>query len=231
MFQWLKQWTQKSRALGDSSRLVLDEQVLYWAASRGLQHKVSVDGQSHTFDGEYAGCLCRIDIGPSQREFIRGFEIRGRLTLSARQDELLVVMNRYLRTELEEKAFQLHTDAMQTSIHPAMLEEMRWASLLKETARRQWPPGFVDGYSVLTERPELASQWLTEHFFEAWGRWDPAIYQDPSASAPTDAKGQSSPVVWSIAHGKCQMRALWQTHDKVHRFEQFLNMLSVTRKG
>jgi hypothetical protein len=228
MFQWLKQWAPGSRRVGIPSPVAIDKSILDWAALHGLRHSLSVDTQSHVFDGEYAGCLCRVDIGSSQREFIDGFEIRGRLTLSARQDELLVVMNRHLRTELEAKAFHLHTDAMQTTVHPVMLEEMRWASLLKETARRQWPPGFVEGYSVLTERPEFASQWLTEYFFDAWRCWDPSIHRGEPSRVSTDM-GQASPVVWSIAHGKCQMRASWQTHDDVDRFEAFMDLLSSPR--
>jgi hypothetical protein len=106
-----------------------DEQSLAaWAKAEGHVFK-RVSGR------QGQGCVVeaangwRVELGPSQRPYIDGAELRFRCDTGMSADVQLIMVTRVLAQVLETDVFSRFTNAMQTQIDNSLPDEMRWLAM------------------------------------------------------------------------------------------------------
>jgi hypothetical protein len=117
------------RMLG-SSTAVRDEGLALaaWAKAEGFTFK-QVKGKSGSGHVVETGRGWRVELGPSQRPYIIGRELRFRADTGLHGDVQLLMVSRVLAQTLESEVFSRFTNAMQTQIDNTMPDEMRWLAM------------------------------------------------------------------------------------------------------
>ena len=149
-----------------------------WAARRGFSFAVQGDGFG--LEGPVAGRPCRIELGRSARQYIRGAELRGRVELGIHPDLLLMVINRPLKDTLEKQAYSAYTDTLQTSVDASMPEEMRLLAMFPELGWDSVPRAFWSRYAVVADERAGAQAWMDadlSHQLMSWPEPAPAADQ------------------------------------------------------
>ena len=141
-----------------------------WAGTQGLGYS-SKPGTGFMLEGKIAGRPWRMECGKPSRDFIRGEELRARAEMGVRDDAAVLVMNRPLKDALEKRAYAMFTDSLQTIADPHLPEEMRWLSMYDEVGWESAPPDFWKYYSVLADRKEDASAWLSDRLVRSLLAW------------------------------------------------------------
>lgn len=117
------------RMLGSSSAARDDGQALAaWAKAEGytfkhVKHKTGVGFVVESGRG------WRVELGPSQRPYIVGPELRFRADTGLHGDVQMIMVTRVLAQTLESEVFSRFTNAMQTQIDNTMPDEMRWLAM------------------------------------------------------------------------------------------------------
>jgi hypothetical protein len=131
-----------------------------WAHDRGWQFKKVHKPGGLIILAEWGNVPWRLEWGPSQRDYIHGYELRFRVPLNLPQDFNFLLMNRALYLYLEQQAFDKLTQSTQTVIDASLPEEVRWLSLLEKI---NWPElkSVSTRISVVGSQPSLAPVWLS----------------------------------------------------------------------
>jgi hypothetical protein len=117
------------RMLGSSSASADGGQALAaWAKAEGytfkhVKHKTGVGFVVESGRG------WRVELGPSQRPYIIGQELRFRADTGLHGDVQLIMVTRVVAQTLESDVFSRFTNAMQTQIDNTMPDEMRWLAM------------------------------------------------------------------------------------------------------
>ena len=117
------------RMLGSSSAARDDGQALAaWAKTEGftLKHVKHRSGVGFVVE---SGRGWRVELGPSQRPYIIGQELRFRADTGLHGDVQMIMVTRVLAQTLESDVFSRFTHAMQTQIDTTMPDEMRWLAM------------------------------------------------------------------------------------------------------
>ncbi len=156
-----------------------NSKVSEWAQMQGLGFVQRSDGRKgYHVDGKVGGKPWRLEQGASSRDFIKGVELRARAELGLRDDAAVMVLNRQLKDELEKRAFESYTDALQTVAAPNMPEEMRWLSVYEEVGWESLGKPFLNNYAILADNRDHAMTWITPELVQslmAWPDMNPAI--------------------------------------------------------
>ncbi|WP_428424125.1 hypothetical protein [Methylibium sp.] len=104
-----------------------------WAKQRGLVVKRVRGGEGIVVEGEMHGTPWRMEWGTPQRAYLLDRELRLRMDLGLPQNLQMMVISRVLAEELEQAAYALFTQDMQTQIDSGMPEEMRWLAMFPKT--------------------------------------------------------------------------------------------------
>lgn len=127
MLESLKRWIGGSRDGPDSRELEA------WARQRGLLLKRVRDDGGLVVEGSMHGTPWRMEWGAPQRAYILERELRLRMELGLSPTLQMLVTSRALAEELEQSAYALFTQDMQTRIDSGMPEEMRWLAMFPKT--------------------------------------------------------------------------------------------------
>jgi len=132
-----------------------------WAANAGHRFAPGRGGEGFVIETHAAGAGCRIEWGPSQRNYIAGQELRVRADVGPATDLQMLAATRELMTRLEHEVFEQFTESNQTRIDDDTPEEMRWVVLYPQL------PAKVLGalrtrFGLLSNRPRASSLWLEE---------------------------------------------------------------------
>jgi hypothetical protein len=148
-----------------------------WARQQGWDIKRVREVGGFVIDGAMDGAAgqlpWRLEWGPSQRDYIKGRELRMRMELQLPADLQMLLISRPLMEVLEKAAYEHFTQTSQTFIDGTAPEEMRWLSMFSKVAvaDRQLRSRF----GVVASEPGLAASWLdgdlTEHFNQAAQDW------------------------------------------------------------
>ena len=147
-----------------SGALSHDISLITWAAANGFDYSAGDEAGGFSLTGLAGGWPWRIDRGPSSRGYIAGYELRARVLTRADEDAAVIVMNRALKDSLEEQAYSLYTDSLQTEAQPGLIEEMRWLAAYPEVGWESLPEAFWARYAVAADRRSNAMAWLTDDF-------------------------------------------------------------------
>jgi hypothetical protein len=168
--------------------------VSVWAATQDFGFAADETGHGVSREGEILGKPWRLEMGSPSRDYIHGEEIRARAELGIIEDVAVLVINRSLKDKLEERAYEMYTDSLQTSGDPHLPEEMRWLAIYNEVGWDSLPPQFSARYAVLTDEREYAMAWLDADLAKLMADWpEPALTADV-------------PFVFLLLRGKAYLR-------------------------
>jgi len=117
------------RMLGSASAARDESQALAaWAKAEGytFKHARHKTGVGYVVE---SGRGWRVELGPSQRSYISGQELRFRADTGLHGDVQMILVSKVLAQTLESEVFTRFTNAMQTQIDNSMPDEMRWLAM------------------------------------------------------------------------------------------------------
>ncbi|MDP4300529.1 hypothetical protein [Leptothrix discophora] len=129
MFEAFSRLLRESRLrpwISRDTRLLRD-----WARERGALYKVPRQGHGCVIENCSRHFPARLEWGDSQRDYIRGAELRLRLEPGLPESFEVLVMTRTLAERLEQQAFKQLTRGTQTGIDATMPEEARWLAMFE----------------------------------------------------------------------------------------------------
>jgi hypothetical protein len=177
----------------------VSDNVSEWASTHGFALSARPDGhRGYQVEGKVAGKDWRIELGKPSRDFIKGTELRARADLGVR-DDVVMIMSRSLKDQLEKRAFESYTDALQTIADPLLPEEMRWISVYEEVGWEALSDSFLNNYAVLSDDRSSAMAWVSQELVDlllAWPLFDP-----------------STPKILMLLRGKVYLRMQISEHD------------------
>lgn len=177
----------------------VDGPVSQWAATRGLVF--SADAGSVALDGKVQGHPWRMERGRPTRDYIVGTELRARAKLGVHEDIAAMVITRSLSERLEHKAFERSTNSLQTTIDSNLPHEVRWLAMYEEAVWPQLPDAFWNRYSVHTDRPEFASNWIEPALADLMLQW------------PKPGPSDEVPFMLLLMQGKAYLRMEYRPAD------------------
>ena len=172
------------------------DDVALWAEQR--QHPFrSVHGEGFVVDGRVAGTDWRLEWGPSQRDYVKGAELRLRAALPVGSALQLVVMTRALQEAMETAMFEQAVESVQTRIDNETPPETRWLVMFPKLPGSDMGVLRENFVAVASLRSWLA-MWL----------------QGPlSASLVATVTDPASPVVLMVGRGRLTLRTALPTPD------------------
>lgn len=167
--------------------------VRRWAEAAGHRFALGRGGEGFVVEaqGSSGGAGCRIEWGPSQRNYIAGQELRVRADIGAGDVQMLAA-TRDLVGRLEREAFEQFTEGNQTRIDDDTPEEMRWVVLFPQVPAKVLGALAVR-FALLANRPRAATLWLEE-----------GLAAPLAASASWLARGR--PMVLVVQRGRFVLR-------------------------
>ena len=155
--------------------------VAEWAHGQGFAYAADGKADGFVVTGIVAGKPFKLERGRASRDYIHGDELRARGELQVNEDLAVLIMSRSLKESLENKAYAMYTDTLQTTADPSLPEEMRWLAMYSEVGWDSLSPAFWERYSVLADQRKHAELWLTQALGDLLMSWtEPA----PSANVP-----------------------------------------------
>lgn len=165
------------------------DDVALWAEQRQYPFR-SVPGEGFVIDGRVAGTDWRLEWGPSQRDYIKGAELRLRAELPVSAALQWVVMNRALQEAMETAMFEQAVESVQTRIDNETPPETRWLVMLPRL------PGADMG--VLRENFVAVSS--TRTWLATW------LHGPLSAALAATVTDPAVPVVLMMSRGRLTLR-------------------------
>jgi hypothetical protein len=143
-----------------------------WAQKQGLSFVHSVEPETdYCAQGLVSGKPWRIEQGAPSRDFIHGTELRARAELALRDDVVVIVMSRHLKSALEKRAFEAYTNELQTIADPLQPDEMLWLSIYEEVGWESLGKSFLSQYAILADSRRDAITWITPALVQALVSW------------------------------------------------------------
>jgi hypothetical protein len=192
MLQGLKRWISGNHARTGTGW----DDVALWAEQRQYPFR-SVPGEGFVLDGRAAGTDWRLEWGPSQRDYVKGGELRLRAELPVGSALQLVVMTRVLQEAMEKAMFEQAVESVQTRIDNETPPETRWLVMFPKL------PGSDMG--VLRERFVAVSS--VRSWLAMW------LKGPLSAALVATATDPAAPVVLMMGRGRLTLRTALSTPD------------------
>ncbi|WP_293605719.1 hypothetical protein [Polaromonas sp. UBA4122] len=150
------------RGQGQSNGAAGTDAVSRWASGQGFTYSGPAKGVGFCLSGSMGGRPWKLERSIASRDFFKGDEIRARAELKVLEGVAVIVMNRPLKETLEERAYKIYTDPVQTVAEPSLSEEMRWLALYPEFVWKALPDAFWRRYTVLASHGSDAAAWIPE---------------------------------------------------------------------
>jgi len=132
-----------------------------WARSRGFNDKRVRDDQGLVVEGGEERYAWRMEWGVPQRAYLMDRELRIRMELGIPPGMQLLVTSRQLAEEMEQSAFSLFTQDMQTQVDSSMPEEMRWIAMFPKTHLAVMKT-LKSRFAATGNNPSSLSAWLED---------------------------------------------------------------------
>lgn len=135
--------------------------VRAWAHARRFNDKRVRDDQGIVVEGGDARLAWRMEWGVPQRTYLIDRELRIRMDLGIPPGMQLLVTSRQLAEEMEQSAFSLFTQDMQTQVDSSMPEEMRWIAMFPKTQLAVMK-SLKSRFAATGNNPSSLSNWLED---------------------------------------------------------------------
>lgn len=168
MLDSIKRWIGGTRGKPDGRA------VQAWALQRGLSAKRVRQDEGIVVEGTFNGKAWRMEWGAPQRSYLLDRELRMRMDLQLPVAMQMLITSRALAEELEQAAYALFTQDMQTQIDSGMPEEMRWLAMFPKVQVAAMKP-LRSRFSAVANAPGPLNAWidpaLTTQLDEASRHW------------------------------------------------------------
>ena len=118
--------------LTNSANTLPTDAVSEWAGIQGFSYTGLPDGSRFSLTGMVGNKPCKLERAVSSRDYIVGEELRARAEIKVNDKVSVLIMNRALKESLEERAYEVYTDTLETEARPNLMEEMRWLAMYPE---------------------------------------------------------------------------------------------------
>ena len=159
MLKFIKRWLQPAAKTPTSGCDVLQA----WADERQFGVRRVRDDGGVVIEGRSGSNLWRMEWGPAQRRWVRGFELRLRAELGFGGELQLLVMNRLLQEAMEREVFDQYVEGVQTRIDDQTPPEMRWLVMFPKLSGADAAPLQGEYVAVGNHKTWLA-RWLEGGF-------------------------------------------------------------------
>ncbi|MEN9545061.1 MAG: hypothetical protein RLZZ598_1894 [Pseudomonadota bacterium] len=147
------------RLFGARAEALPSDGLVAWAQARGHALKHVREGDGLVVEGNLEGHVWRLEWGVPQRSYILDRELRLRMELGLPLALQLLLTTRTLAEELEQAAYAMFTDGMQTRLDSGMPEEMRWLSMFDKVSVPALK-GLRSRFHATSSMPELLNAWI-----------------------------------------------------------------------
>ena len=130
-----------------------------WAEERGHGWRRVRGAEGCVVDGRSDTQAWRIEWGPSQRDYITGFELRLIAELDLPKEVVAMVLNRALTETMEATVYERYVDDVQTRIDTDTPPEMRWLVLYPKLGAQDLGR-LRDRYVAVGSIEPWVQQWL-----------------------------------------------------------------------
>lgn len=163
-----------------------------WAEQRGHAWRRVRDAEGGVVEGRTGTQSWRIEWGPSQRDYIAGFELRLIAEIDLPKEVVAMVLNRALTETMEATVYERYVDDVQTRIETDTPPEMRWLVLYPKLPAH--------------DLGRLRERYVAVGSIEAWlQQWLQGPLNDALA-ATLDQVLPAQPVVMTIGRGRLLLR-------------------------
>lgn len=156
------------------------KQVAKFAKEKKLVYADRPANKGYTLDGQVRGKHYKVERGSPSRQYIEGTELRMRCDLGVSPNASLMVVNRHLKSSLDNNAFSSFTDTMETMVNTNLPEEVLWLTMYGEVGWPELGERFVNDYCILAERRDQAHAVVTPEFVKLLETWP-----NPRMTKPT----------------------------------------------
>lgn len=163
-----------------------------WAEERGHGWRRVRNAEGCVVEGRTGTQDWRIEWGPSQRDYITGFELRLIAELDLPKEVVAMVLNRALTETMEATVYERYVDDVQTRIDTDTPPEMRWLVLYPKLAAQDLGR-LRDRYAAVGSIEPWLQQWLQGPLNDA-------------LAATLDQTQAAQPVVMTIGRGRLLLR-------------------------
>jgi hypothetical protein len=158
----LKRWLSGQRTQGSNAGW---DAVSAWADAEGHQFKRARDADGFVVLGQTGRTEWRLEVGPSQRVYIDGPELRIRGDAKMPPDLQMLVMSRQLMLALESETFAQFTDSVKTYADDSAPEEMRWLAMFRKLDASELGE-LAPRFGAAAPVPEAVKAWVGGEFRE-----------------------------------------------------------------
>lgn len=173
-----------------------------WAEEHGHGWRRVRGAEGCVVDGRSGVLAWRMEWGPSQRDYIPGFELRLIAELDLPKELVAMVLNRALMETMEETVYERYVDDVQTRIDTDTPPEMRWLVLYPKTTTQDLGR-LRDRYAAVCSIEPWMQQWLHGPLNDA-------------LAATLDLAAPAQPVVMTIGRGRLLLRLPMAAPDARH---------------
>ena len=156
------------------------KQVAKFAKEKKLVYADRPGNKGYTLDGQVRGKHYKVERGSPSRLYIEGTELRMRCDLGVSPNASFMVVNRHLKSSLDNNAFSSFTDTMETMVNTNLPEEVLWLTMYGEVGWPELGERFVNDYCILAERRDHAHAVVTHEFMRLLETWP-----NPRMTKPT----------------------------------------------
>ena len=186
MLRSIKRWFRRPRGVNAPG---LDIWV-DWAERRGLTLRPVREQVGLVIEGKGPQGPWRLEWGPSQRSYVKGFELRFRAELSCGPELQLLVISRQLQEAMERAVYHQYVESVQTRMEESTPPEMRWLVMFPKLSGLELGR-LKENFAAVGNHKAWLMQWLQ-------GPLEAAL---ASPSLPLD-----QPMVLMIGRGRIVLR-------------------------
>ncbi len=135
------------------------EAVRSWALEQKMTFNPLGGVRGFGIEGGLQSKPWRLEWGPSQRDYIKGSELRMRIDMGVPAELQILALSKTLFETLEGRAFESFTETTQTLIDHNTPEEMRWLVMFSQ-ATYQAPSAVLLRMRLIGSSPLEAAYWM-----------------------------------------------------------------------
>jgi hypothetical protein len=131
-----------------------------WAERKGHVLRGVRESEGFVVEGKVGAVPWRLEWGPSQRPYVKGFELRLRAELGLPPDVQVLVLNRELQEQMEKDVFDQYVEGVQTRIDNQTPPEMRWLVMFPKLSGPELG-SMRERFAALASHKAWLAAWLT----------------------------------------------------------------------
>ena len=131
-----------------------------WCLEHGYTLRSVKQAEGLVIDGPSGPAAWRLEWGPSQRRYVKGYEMRLRCEPGLAPGLQALVLDKPLQQEMEREVFEEYVEDTKTRIDTSTPPEMRWLVMLQKV-NTDAPAVWKQRFAAVANDTQWASRWLS----------------------------------------------------------------------